>query len=80
MDADVDLPPVTEQDFEHALAWLLRAVCLSIFDGLTVDALRLLRTQCATQVTPTTAEREMLRLIDARLARVQGQRSSAPSK
>jgi hypothetical protein len=80
MDADLDLPPATEQDFECALAWLLRALCLSILDGLTVEALRLLRTQCAAQGTLSAAEREMLRLIDARLARTQGQRSSAPSK
>lgn len=80
MDTDVDPPPVTEQDFERALAWLLRALCLSILDGLTVDALRLLRLQCAAQGSRTSAEKELLRLIDARLARRQGQPSSAPSK
>jgi hypothetical protein len=80
MDADLDLPPFNEQDFERALAWLLRALYLSILDGLTVEALRLLRTQCAAQRTLSAAEREMLRLIDARLARTQGQCSSAPRK
>lgn len=80
MDADADLPPVDEQGFERELAWLLRAMCVSIFDGLTADALCFLRAQCLAHGTLTVAEREMLRLIDARLARVQGQRSSAPSK
>jgi hypothetical protein len=77
---DLELPAVGQADAERALVEILRVLCDSVFDGLTSDALQMLREQCITNRNPTPSEREMLKMIEVRLARLYGTRSSAPNR
>jgi hypothetical protein len=68
MDIDIEVPSARPGDAERMLAGILRAQGEEILDGLPTPGLRILREQVVATSSPTAAEDQLLRMIDARLA------------
>jgi hypothetical protein len=80
VDTEIHLPPAKPDEPDRVLAEILRGLCARVIEDIAPDGLLLLRQQSLAIQPMTAAERAMLKMIEARLARPYGSRNSAPNK